>query len=142
MNFEEYIVAFAHVYGKLEGDLILKTKPDVLTPLQYRLLLIFSPTTKKTPGEISDCLNLTLPNTSRELRHLKALGLIKKEVDATDKRCVWISTTDAGNALLDLAKGEMAKIFSKAFSHVSPEELEKVLHAFSYLTKVLDITLK
>lgn len=137
MTIIEHILRFAHIYGKLESGLMLQTRPEVLTPLQYRLFLLLSEGVPKTPGQIADCLSLSLPNTSRELRQLQALGLIQRSQDPEDKRSHIITLTEAGGALLENLFGALTTHMDGIFKDLSPAEIEKMKRAFDDLSDVL-----
>lgn len=133
----EHILRFAHIYGKLESSLMLQTRPEAMTPLQYRLFLLLSDGASKTPGQIADCLNLSLPNTSRELRQLQALGLIQRSQDPVDKRSHMISLTEAGADLLETLCGELTTQMNGIFQDLSPAEIERMKGAFDDLSDIL-----
>jgi DNA-binding MarR family transcriptional regulator len=134
MQLFESIMAFAEVYGRIEQHLVVTSKPKELTTLQYKMLLLLIGCQSKTPSQIAECLNLSLPNTSRELRVLENLDLIKKDPDQKDKRKVSIRVTDHGNPILAGAQEAMIKAVEDQFSTLTDQERSTMTEAFNTLT--------
>lgn len=53
-------------------------KPDTLTPQHYNILEIIYLHNTKSVSELCDCLDISMPNASRELKKLTELGYVKK----------------------------------------------------------------
>lgn len=64
-------VAFTATVHQVTHDLTKNIKIDDITPIQYKILEYITINRLITPTEVSDCLHLSMPNTSRELRKLR-----------------------------------------------------------------------
>ncbi len=78
-----------------------KTKPELITQIQYNILenIYYKP--GKQLSEISECLGLSLPNASREVKKLIAKDLLYKEYDQADKRNHYIYLSLHGKAMME-----------------------------------------
>lgn len=137
MSIHESMLQFAHIYGKFEHNVIIQSKPEILTQLQYRLMILISPKSK-SPSEISQCLDISLPNTSREIRQLIAMELLTKVQDDKDKRKHYIHLSPLGESMMYESQARIQDILDKTLCQYSKEELEEMAHAFDLLSRKLE----
>ncbi|NRG33293.1 MarR family winged helix-turn-helix transcriptional regulator [Niallia circulans] len=93
--FQQFITFTASVY-QLKHALTNDLRPNDLTPIQYSILEYVSINQPVILSEISDCLQISLPNTSRELKKLTKKNLIMKFTDEKNRRKQFISLSDEG----------------------------------------------
>lgn len=92
-------------------DLTKKSRADNLTSIQYNILEYLYFNDGKGLSKLADCMYLSLPNASREVKKLNNVSLLKKIQDTNDKRKTYIYLTDEGKELMD-------KCFSTMTSHL------------------------
>ena len=56
---------------------------------------------ERTLGELADAEGVRPPSMTRIVRNLERDGLLRRQVDAADRRVVRVSATDAGRRLLE-----------------------------------------
>jgi len=81
-------------------DLTKKSRTGKLTAIQYNILEYLYFNDGKGVGKVADCMSLSLPNASREVKKLTELFLLKKLQDMEDKRKTYIYLTDKGKAVV------------------------------------------
>lgn len=112
-------------------------KPDDITPVQYSILEYIAVSQPVTLSEISDCKDMSMPNTSREIKKLSEKNLCEKYDDDEDRRKQLIRLSEAGQALMDDAFQRIDARFQDRIKEASPEELADIEHALDVLyTKV------
>ena len=112
-------------------------KPETVTPLQNEILLCLYANCSKSVSGISDSLNLNLPNTSRELKKLTALDLIKKTSDPVDKRKFNIVLSNKGASLMNHSFSIMEKDFNEQFGDYTELEILELKKAISLIEEKL-----
>lgn len=73
--FQKFI-AFTTAVHQITNDISKDVNSDGLTPLQYKIVEYIAVSQPVTLSEISDCMNMSMPNTSRELKKLSAKGYV------------------------------------------------------------------
>ncbi|WP_151733513.1 MarR family winged helix-turn-helix transcriptional regulator [Paenibacillus tengchongensis] len=126
-------VAFSAAVHQITNDMTKDVKPEALTPVQYKILEYIAVSQPVTLSEISDCMNMSMPNTSRELRKLTEQGLLIKETDAEDRRRQGISLSPAGQAMVDEVFRRVAQRVSGRIAHLTEEQRQEIEHALDLL---------
>ncbi|MCD1258019.1 MarR family transcriptional regulator [Paenibacillus athensensis] len=111
-------------------------KPDDVTPLQYQMLEYIWLHPLVTLSEISDCLHISMPNTSRELKKLTEKQLCEKIADNDDRRKSYIQLSPKGAALMGQAFRELEAQFARQWAGASPDELREIGQAVDVLRKI------
>lgn len=76
------------------------TKPETLTQIHYNILEYLYFNDGKSLSDLADCMYLSMPNASREVKKLKEKNMVKKVDDITDKRKHYIFLSDEGRTLM------------------------------------------
>jgi DNA-binding MarR family transcriptional regulator len=76
------------------------------------------------------------PTMSRLVAELEADGLVRKSVDAKDKRAVKIATTAKGQALMELGRARRLQHLTAAIAHMSAEERKALALAGPLMLKL------
>lgn len=110
---------------------------EEITALQYNLMqiLYFSGTTNLSG--LSHCLNINLPNSSREVKKLTTLGFIEKRNSHEDKRKTDLSLTDRGVHKIESSLEKMKERFFSESHDWSSDRIERCIKSIDILEKEL-----
>lgn len=112
-------------------------KVDQITAMQYKILEYLYVSQPVTPSNISECLHISMPNTSRELKKLQEGKLIERVADIEDRRKQYIRLSDNGQLLMNTSFSAIEQQFLERIEHISSADLEEVQRALMLLqTKV------
>ena len=105
------------------GDLLFKEFG--LSSAQYNVLRILRGAGPDGLGrnEIRDRLITRMPDVTRLLERMAEAGLVRRERDPDDRRCVPTYITPKGLALLDQIDSPLTALQQRLFGHLSPEQL-------------------
>lgn len=131
--FFQKIVTFTTAVHEVTYDLTKDIKPDDITPVQYSILEYIAVSQPVTLSQISDCKNISMPNTSRELKKLTEKNLCEKFDVAEDRRKQMIRLSDAGQAMMNGAFERIGERFLGRIKDSSTEELEEINRALDVL---------
>ncbi|MBN4665934.1 winged helix DNA-binding protein [Pandoraea nosoerga] len=84
--------------------------------------------------ELAEYVGLEGASLVRLLDQLCAAGLVRREVDASDRRANALRLTEAGEALAEKLESELSQLRAKVFASVSREDFEAVLRVFEALS--------
>lgn len=130
-------VTFTTAVHEVTHELTKGIKPDDITPVQYSILEYIAVSQPVTLSEISDCKDISMPNTSREIKKLTEKKLCEKFNVAEDRRKQLIRLSEAGQTLMDGAFQRIGGRFLDRIKYASPEEFREIEHALDVLhTKV------
>lgn len=129
---------FAVSFHDVTNELTRHAKAEGVTPLQYKLLEYVAINGSAILSDLSECLHMSMPNTSRELKKLMDKQLVSKEAAAADKRKQIVRLTEQGEAMMDEAFRQIRVRFEQRIAPLSPAERIAVEQALVLLhTKVL-----
>ncbi len=120
------------IYGFTE-NIKKDLKSDLVTPQQNEILLCLNANHEISVSEVSGILDLNLPNTSRELKKLTELELIKKKPDPKDKRKSIIMLSDKGRMMMAELFSVVEKDFDNTFAKLSEDEALELEKAFQLI---------
>lgn len=131
------VVAFMSSVHEVSHELTKGVKSEDITPAQYKILEYMMFTQPVTPSDIADCVDLSLPNTSRELRKLLEKGLCEKAVDDADRRRQLFRLSANGQALMGRVFGQAQERFEQRIDGISAEEEQEIERALALLQRKL-----
>ncbi len=99
-----------------------------------RMLLFIHYRKQCHPSQISTALRLSRPHVASSLKELEEKGLIRRETDAQNRRQVFVTLTEAGEAAFKKSTDDMVALFIKWLTILGPEA--------THLLKVLELTAK
>jgi len=104
-------------------------KPYGITPVQYNVLRILrgAGVAGLCRHEIGDRLVAQVPDVTRLLDRMEAVGLIARERDARDRRLVTTRITPAGLDLVGRLDEPVARLHRQQLGHLGPEELRQLI---------------
>lgn len=82
------------------------------------------------------------PAATRMVARLEALGLVRRERSATDRRIVMVTLTDRGRAELDLLRGQSRRLVREALRGRSARDLRRMEAASEALALLTEWTLE
>ena len=127
------IAAFISNIHSLESDLAQIIQDGELTPLQQDLLRVLYFSGPRNLSSLSACMNMNLPNSSREVKRLSASGLIQKRMSLQDKRIVEISLTDRGRNKVEIGLKAMKESLLSTSKEWTPERMERIVSSLNIL---------
>src|SRR5690606_19217013 len=89
-------VAFTAAMHDITSNMTRDAKSEDITPLQYKMLEYITINQPVTLSEISECMHISMPNTSRELRKLSEKQLCDRVTDEADRRKQYIRLSPQG----------------------------------------------
>jgi DNA-binding MarR family transcriptional regulator len=89
-------------------------------------------------SELATAKNISRPAISQAVDVLVKKGLIARIQSVTDRRCVELTLTKAGNALLDTVFKETRGWMKERMNKLSADELETIAKAMDALKKMLE----
>lgn len=126
-------VAFSAAVHQLTSELTKDVKSEALTPVQYKILEYIAVSQPVTLSEISECMHMSMPNTSRELKKLSDKQLCHKITDPADRRKQGITLSPAGEAMINEAFQHIAIRFADRIAQVTDSERKEIEHALDLL---------
>ncbi|MTT31119.1 MarR family transcriptional regulator [Terrilactibacillus sp. BCM23-1] len=127
------LVSFTTSVHRVTHELTKNAKSDLISQIQFNILEYIAVNQPVTPSEINDCQNMSMPNTSRELRKLSEKKLIEKINDSEDRRKQYIRLSNDGEAMMNEAFATIESRFIKRVQNASKEDLEDIERAIDIL---------
>ncbi|WP_442602383.1 MarR family winged helix-turn-helix transcriptional regulator [Paenibacillus sp. KN14-4R] len=131
-------VQFTASMHQVVNDMTKDVKPDGITAVQYSILEYIATSQPITLSQISECLHISMPNTSRELKKLSEKNLLEKLDAAEDRRKQYICLSTAGQTMMDKAFEQIEGNFLQRIKDASDQDLEEMDHALDVLYQKLD----
>lgn len=94
-----------------------------------------------TISEVSELLNISLPNCSRYVKNAIQEGYLNKRVDSGDKRIYYISLSDRGRRIVETTLDDFSMDISTHLNSLDPKDLDRLDESFSNLNSTLADTL-
>lgn len=132
------VTSFISSIHDLEIRIGAKIQDRELSPSQHTILQVLGLNGSKSLGNISSCVGMNLPNTSREVKKLQELGLVTKKKSAKDKRITEIDLSDKGKEWVGRSFAQLEKeFFTQNASKWDDATGEECLRAIQVLEKML-----
>ncbi|MGM7682283.1 MarR family transcriptional regulator [Cytobacillus sp. Hm23] len=129
------LIKFTDSVYSVTYDLSKDEKPQNITSVQYDMLVLIALKKRTSPSQISDCLHISMPNVSRELKKLGEHNLIKRSSDIEDRRKQYISLSREGEILIEEIYNRILIKFNNRIKNPSQKELEEIDGAVDVLQK-------
>lgn len=109
----------------VDDGLDLLLKEHGLSQAQYNVLRILRGNAPDGLGrnEIRDRMVARMPDVTRLLDRMEEAGLVRRERDANDRRCVPTYLTRKGRSLVDSLDVPVAEHARKTFGHLTEQQL-------------------
>lgn len=132
-NFFYKLINFTASVHRVTHELTKNAISDSISPIQYKMLEYITVNQPVTPSEINDCQNMSMPNTSRELKKLTEKNLIEKTSDREDRRKQYITLSNEGEATMEEAFATIESRFRERIQHASKEDINEIERALDIL---------
>ncbi|GAF65500.1 putative transcriptional regulator [Bacillus sp. TS-2] len=136
--FQQFVQFTASVH-QVTNDMTKEIRIENITSVQYKILEFITVSQPVTLSEISECLHLSLPNSSRELKKLIQSQLCEKMIDPNDRRKFDIRLTEDGTELMNKVFQQLELKFNERINNLTESELKEIQEAIIILqTKFLE----
>ncbi|KYG28212.1 MarR family winged helix-turn-helix transcriptional regulator [Alkalihalobacillus trypoxylicola] len=136
--FQQFVRFTASVH-QVTNDMTKEIRIENITSVQYKILEFITVSQPVTLSEISECLHLSLPNSSRELKKLIQSQLCEKMIDPNDRRKFDIRLTEDGTELMNKVFQQLELKFNERINNLTESELKEIQEAIIILqTKFLE----
>ena len=131
--FFQTIISFIGNVHANTHSLMKDARSNEITPQQHSILEYVFFSKAVTTSQVADCLNISLPNASRELKKLSKLELIAKETDKKDRRKTTISLSEQGQNLMLHTFERIQKNFWEQAGQLSENEMQLIISSMNVL---------
>lgn len=111
------------------------------SPGHFPVLSFLLSTPQVTVSELASRERIRLPSMTAIVAQMEADGLVSKEVDEADRRCVRVSLTPQGEAMARTAVAARAEWFAARLSHLSRAEVAAIAKAVAALEHLAGVEL-
>jgi DNA-binding MarR family transcriptional regulator len=126
-------VAFTAAVHQITSDITKDVKSGALTPVQYKIIEYIAVSQPVTLSEISDCMHMSMPNTSREVKKLTEKQLCERVTDPGDRRKQGITLSAAGEAMMGEVFQTIGRRFEERIANVTEAERQEIERALNLL---------
>lgn len=126
-------VAFTAAVHQVTNEITKGVKSEAITPVQYKILEYIAVSQPVTISEISECMLMSMPNTSRELRKLSEKQLCEKITDNEDRRKQFIRLSNKGEDMMNEVFAQVKSRFDERIKDISEKELKEIEQALDLL---------
>ena len=126
---QEAYLGLGRTWSVLEHAVAEALKPHGITPTQYNVLRILRGAGEKglCRSEVMERMISRVPDATRLLDRLEAMGLIVRERDAGDRRFVTTHITADGLGLLVRLDGQVEALHRRQFAALDQEGLRALV---------------
>lgn len=135
------VMIFNDFYEEVIQSSIVKNQDTAVSKLEFKLLHTVYRHERLMITEVSEILNISLPNCSRYVKTAIEDGYIQKQIDLEDKRIYYISLTEKGKNIVETTLGSFSEEMSNQLLDLDFKTLEKLDQTFSNLNNLLSETL-
>ncbi len=136
------VMIFNDFYEEVIQTSFMKNQNQAVSKLEFRLLHTVYRHEKLMITEVSELLNISLPNCSRYVKTAIEDGYIKKQIDLDDKRIYYISLTEKGRSIVESTLVNFTDDMGQQLVDLDVKSLERLNQSISDLNSVINETLK
>ena len=135
------VMIFNDFYEEVIHTGIVKNQDNAVSKLEFKLLHTVYRHERLMISEVSEILNISLPNCSRYVKTAIEDGYLQKQIDLDDKRIYYISLTEKGRNIVESTLGNFSDEMANQLLDLDFKTLEKIDQTFSNLNSLLSETL-
>ena len=109
-----------------------------LTVIQQKLLQILYFSSPKNLSTLSKCMNMNMPNCSREVKKMVQLNYIQKSCPLEDRRITELSLSLEGIKKEEALLKHMKENFTRQYKHYGEDQIKLLIHAMDTLEQLLN----
>jgi len=134
------------IQGVIDSIIKLKEKCTIenelirdlgITVVEMKALILFEGNNRLTCREFANSIGLSLSRSSRIIDRLTAKGLLNREADKTDRRCITITLTPEGKTSLEKIEKAKEACEQRLLKNLDNEEVKKVKEGLKVLLKII-----
>lgn len=133
----QQLIAFITDVHQMKHEVTKGFSIEDITPAQYGILEFIAVSQPVTVSEISECKDMSMPNTSRELKKLSDKSLCLKYDAEEDKRKQYVRLAPKGEELMGNAFAHMEDWMGERIRGLPSEELEQLSQAMELLRSTI-----
>ncbi|MOA03198.1 HTH-type transcriptional regulator MhqR [compost metagenome] len=126
-------VAFSAAVHQITNDMTKDVKSEAITAVQYNILEYIAVSQPCILSDISECMHMSMPNTSRELKKLTDKQLCEKVADTEDRRKQFIRLSVKGQTVMNEVFAQIETRFNERIQGISEKELKEIEQALDVL---------
>ncbi|MBP2002006.1 DNA-binding MarR family transcriptional regulator [Paenibacillus shirakamiensis] len=131
----QQFVTFTDAVHQATHDFTRDVRDASITPVQYHILEYIALHQPVTLSQISECQQMSMPNTSREIRKLSEKYLCEKVIADEDRRKQYIRLSPQGENMMHEAFARIEERFLARLGRISASEKEEMEQAMDLLAK-------
>lgn len=135
------VMIFNDFYEEVIHTGIVKNQDNAVSKLEFKLLHTVYRHERLMISEVSEILNISLPNCSRYVKTAIEDGYLQKQIDLDDKRIYYISLTEKGRNIVESTLENFSEEMANQLLDLDFKTLEKLDQTFSNLNSLLSETL-
>lgn len=130
MNLEEDLLRDVMLLSRstqlvLQDEVLESLKEPALGPTKVNLLRILRRSKKQSVNDLARFLGQTKAAASQNIDSLVKAGMVRRDSDKVDRRCVWVSLTPRGSRVLSKAENRQLQALKKAIANLPKATLKK-----------------
>ncbi len=126
-----------HLMVRIVGREVRREYPPSLPEHQFRTLIVIRHQDRASLSSVAEHLGTSLPAVSKVVDQLVDLGYVRRETAPEDRRKSILSLTDAGEAVVEIAKSQMHSKLAERLSHLTGYECAVLDLAMNILRSAL-----
>lgn len=140
-NILKQVMIFNDFYEEVIQSNFAKNQSTSVSKLEFRMLHTVYRRKELTISELSELLNISLPNCSRYIKTAIQDGYLYKQIDSDDKRVYYITLTEKGKMIVESTLNRFSNEMSQQLVDLDGSSLEKLNESMANLNHVLSETL-
>lgn len=135
------VMIFNDFYEEVIHSSIVKNQDNAVSKLEFKLLHTVYRHERLMISEVSEILNISLPNCSRYVKTAIEDGYLQKQIDLEDKRVYYISLTEKGRNIVESTLSSFSEEMANHLNDLDFKTLEKLDQTFSNLNNLLSTSM-
>lgn len=131
------LISFGGRFHELEYELTYQAPLEGVSPLQYRILQYLLVGGPSGLSQLALCMDMSLPNCSREVRKLTESGYLQKDEGEGDRRRILIALSPAGSALVTAVFAHMQSVLAKRVGTLPASSRAQLIEALDTVESLL-----
>ncbi len=112
---------------------------DKITPSQLAVLATVSRNERLTIGQIAESEHVKPPSVSKIVAALESAGMLARESDPDDRRCVFITVTDSGADYLDEVRVAGRTWLASQLADLGADDVDAIAAMLPVFERLLEV---